>query len=376
MTLFGDKTQDGRKWSTSSVWVRTLLNDPAAFFTRASGLLGRVLQRAQLMIWSRSPLLSSAYYGLLSRTFAREHFAVMQGRLSHRQNQITPGGSSLQLRRNVHRLEKGLIMRPRRPVFAADYIVPTVAAYARLVEGLPRNPEALPEVEWARDVLQTYFDAVGPHADIDRARARFGSIEVPVEAGQRTPYRRDLERPTPVAYDAMLELAQRRRSVRWYLQQPVPRDLIDQAVAVAAQAPSACNRQPFTFRVYDDPALVRQVAEVPMGTRGFAQNFPAIVVIVGQLRAYFNERDRHVIYVDASLAAMSFMFALETLGLSSCSINWPDQEPQESRMRELLNLEADERVVMLVSLGYPDPTGEVPYSGKKSIDLLRSYNRQ
>lgn len=376
MTLFGDKTQAGRRWSTSAVWARTLVHKPSAFVARLSGVMNRMLQRAQLMVWSRSPGLSSAYYGLLSRTFVREHFAVMQGRLSHRQNRIVPGGSSLQLRRNVHRLEKGLIMRPRRPVFAADYIVPTVAAYARLVEGLQKNPEALAEVEWAHDVLRAYFDAVGPHADIDRARARFEAIEVPVEPGQRSPYRRDLERQVPVAYDAMLALAQRRRSVRWYLQQPVPREVIDQAVAVAAQAPSACNRQPFTFRVYDDPELVRKVANVPMGTRGFAQNFPAIVVIVGQLRAYFNERDRHVIYIDASLAAMSFMFALETLGVSSCSINWPDQEPQESRMRTLLGLEPDERVVMLISLGYPDPTGEVPFSGKKSIDLMRSYNRQ
>ena len=37
------------------------------------------------------------------------------------------------LRRNVHRLEKGLLMRPRRPVFGLKYIEELVNAYERLV---------------------------------------------------------------------------------------------------------------------------------------------------------------------------------------------------------------------------------------------------
>ena len=35
----------------------------------------------------------------------------------------------------------------------------------------------------------------------------------------------------------------------------VPREGIDQAMRAAAQSPSACNRQPFEFRVFDDPVL-------------------------------------------------------------------------------------------------------------------------
>ncbi len=39
---------------------------------------------------------------------------------------------------------------------------------------------------------------------------------------------------------------------------PVERSKIDRAIAVASQAPSACNRQPFVFRVFDDPELVEK----------------------------------------------------------------------------------------------------------------------
>src|SRR5690606_19543880 len=122
-------------------------------------------------------------------------------------------------------------------------------------------------------------------------------------------------------------------------------ELIDRALEVAVQAPSACNRQPYHFRIFDTPERVREIASIPMGTRGFSDNFPAVAVVVGEQRAYFDERDRHVIYIDASLASMGFILALESLGLASCCINWPDMEPQESRMKAALGLGPDERVI-------------------------------
>ena len=111
-----------------------------------------------------------------------------------------------------------------------------------------------------------------------------------------------------------------------------------------------------------------------MGTMGFYENFPMIVVLVGRLDAYIEERDRHLIYIDGSLAAMSFMYALETLGLSSCPINWPDIPQREKKLAKALNLQPYERAVMFISLGYPDPEGLVPNSKKRSLDHIRSFN--
>ena len=111
-----------------------------------------------------------------------------------------------------------------------------------------------------------------------------------------------------------------------------------------------------------------------MGTRGFHHQFPVFVVITGQLSAYPYARDRHVIYVDAALAAMSLQFALEVQGVSSCSINWPDVASKNRQMARAIGLGSDERVVMCLSAGYPDPEAEVPFSQKKPLEELRSYN--
>lgn len=327
-----------------------------------------------LSLCVRSPLASSLYYAFTSSAFRREHHGVLYGKLKYSEELKIAQDSNYLLRRNIHRLEKGLIMKPRRDVFATDYIDETVNSYKNALLANQNKLTTDSELQWAHDVLKQYFSIVGSDPSIDQAREKFSVLEPLYSNKPCVPYKRDLSKPLSVNYDQFLELSYRRRSVRWYLPKPVPRNLLDRAITAAALSPSACNRQPFEFRIFDESELVQKVASIPMGTKGFNHNFSAIVVVVGKLRAYFSERDRHVIYIDGALASMSFMYALETLGLSSCAINWPEMEPQESRMASLLNLEPDERVIMLISVGYPDPDGMVPYSQKKSLNQIRRYN--
>jgi nitroreductase len=330
-------------------------------------------------IASSCGFLTQLYYGGLNLSFIREHRAVLAGRLQYRKNLTTAAESSVLLRRNIHRLEKGIIMRPRRSVFAADYIGETAEAYRLVAECKLSGCESRDRVEekWAFDVLSEYFSITDEsNSRINKARAFFRKL--PSYSGddekKSKPYCRNLDQPVPVAYDSLLKLAEFRRSVRWFRQETVDRNLIDRAVAVAGYSPSACNRQPFHFRVFDDPQKVQEVIRIPMGTVGFSHNVPGVIAVVGSLDAYFDERDRHVIYIDSSLASMSLIYALETQGVSSCSINWPDMPSHEKRMAKTLGLKPYERVIMLIAFGYPDPEGMVPFSQKKPLGQLRSYN--
>ena len=325
----------------------------------------------------RRPVLADIYY-VFSGAFRREHRAVLHGKLKHLSDVQASGdrGAEYTLRRNIHRLEKGIISRPRRDVFARDYIGDTVEVYVALNKSA--DARIAPLLKWAHDVLEEYFDIVASDPAVDPHREQFVGQPLSAscsEVGENwVPYQRD-QAPLGITIDQLAELAWRRRSVRWYLDKPVPRDVIDRAVEVAKLSPSACNRQPFEFRIMDDPELAKEVGAIPLGTAGFSHNFPCLIVVVGDLRAYFSDRDRHVIYVDAGLASMALQYALEVQGVSSCCINFPDIEGRERRMAEALGLDWNQRPIMCMSLGYPDPTGSVPYSQKKSLDEIRSYNR-
>lgn len=332
-----------------------------------------------LQFFGLTPFLSSIYFAF-NPSFTREHHGVIYGKLRYFKMLKEVNANNFLLRRNIHRLEKGLISQPRRDIFALNYILETVESYVYLAN--KENEKAFDvdsdhgELKWAHDVLEQYFKLSGEHMTISKALEHFRTVKQSSENDKKfMPYQRDLQQDLPVSYESLLALSYRRRSVRWYLPKAVPRELIDKAIKVAVQSPSACNRLPFEFRVFDDPEMVSKVSAIPGGTLGFHHNFPAVIVVIGKLNAYYAEMDRHLIYIDASLAAMSLIFAFETLELSSCPINWPDVPEKEMEMRKMLALKPDERPIMLISVGYPDPNGMVPYSQKKELDQVRVYNK-
>ncbi|MEM1108506.1 MAG: nitroreductase family protein [Planctomycetota bacterium] len=300
-------------------------------------------------------------------------------------------------------MEKGLISKPMKKVFASNYIGDTLCSYVVMRRHSKEMDSGL--IAWSHGVLSKYFTVVTSTASpaVNDAREQFrccldqmgqpdptslslrdrllrssepaSERSSPTEGtALRVPFKRS-GNPLRIDIDGLHELAIRRRSVRWYLAKPISRKIIDRAVQIAAESPSACNRQPYFFRVFDNPELAQRLGSIPMGTKGFSHQFPVFIVIVGKLGAYPFSRDRHAIYVDASLAAMALQLSLEAQGVSSCSINWPDIPSKNREMAEALRLADDERIVMCMSAGYSDPEALIPFSQKKPVDELRSYNQ-
>lgn len=315
---------------------------------------------------------SSLYYAFFSRQFGREHQGVLRGRLAFWHSLENVKTTSALLRRNTHRLEKGLIMRPRRPVFAEDYILETVECLEKASQSSFGFDDG--ELRWALDVLSEYFNVVSTTKTVEQARSRFNVIIQSVGLGSKGPKFIPREHQTlpqsNISSDELHILFKRRRSTRWYLERPVPENLIRQAMTMAMEAPSACNRLPYRFFYTDERQKVTKLAGFAGGTVGFVEGIPSLIVVIGDFSAYPLERDRHCIYIDSSLASMQLMLALETMGLSTCPINWPDIEFREQLMQKELGLEDYERPIMLLAVGYADPAGGVPYSQKKPLGSI------
>ncbi len=330
--------------------------------------MNKMSNLAALTSFKSSHMLASIWYFLFSKGFDREQQSVLAGKAAYYKGTSQTGQSSVLLRRNIHRLEKGLIMQPRKSIFADDFIGETVDVYVRYVK---ENAAHGGEKKWFTDVLIEYFSIVKGTDVILEARKKFqASVELTYAKEKFIPYVFDSLPQADVSYEQLHKLFVRRRSVRWYEEKDVEMEKVVQAVNLAALAPSACNRQPFSFYVSESREKAVEIAGCAVGTPGWVDNIPCTIVIVGDLSAYPEERDRHLIYIDGSLAAMQLMLAFETLGLATCSINWPDIESAEKKMEKLLRLESYERPIMLMSVGYGEGKGGIPYSQKKKSELL------
>ena len=202
---------------------------------------------------SLTPFLSSVYYTFFNRIFFREHQKLLKSRIAYRKRTMERGTSSYLLRRNIHRLEKGLIMKPKKPVFAEKYIQETVECFV-----LNNNEQYdINEFKWVADVLTEYFRIVELTPVIQMAKQKFEEtmlIENNVSrrinensAEQWVPYQPEHSTTEKWSFDEFKALCMQRHSTRWFTTKLVDMRLIEKAIEVAAQAPSACNRQPFQF---------------------------------------------------------------------------------------------------------------------------------
>lgn len=323
----------------------------------------------------KNSLLASLYYVFFDTSFRREHISVLSGKHRYIKNLQHITYSSTLLRRNIHRLEKGLIMEPRKAIFALDYITATVDNYQKCLTSPYFDPA---EKQWAYDVLSEYFSVVDTTQSpvLQQLATEFQNLPefcpASLHITPHIPYPKSTAVKSDISFEELTKLYQQRRSVRWFKPARVQPELVEQAIDIAALAPSACNRQPYHFHLLVEPDEATQVARLAMGTKGFAENIPFLIVVTGDLASYPYERDRHLIYIDGALASMQLMLALETLGLSSCPINWPDIEKREQKMAKALNLCLSQRPIMLIAVGYAKPQGKIPFSQKKTSALLSS----
>lgn len=302
--------------------------------------------------------------------FRGEINAVMAGvdaHLNFEQRIHTP-----RLRRNVHRLEKGLCYPRQKGLFAQGFIAETIDDYLLALNNPQHDPA---ELAWANQVLSRYFSSVDrTDAKIASAWSKYqGASEAgAVQELELTPFEYASRGSQLAAVDfaSFHQLCKQRVSCRWFEDKLVDDGLFLDAVRCASQAASACNRQPFKYLLIKNEALKKKVVNLPFGTAGFGEDLPGLAMVLGDLSNFSKPRDRHLIYIDSALASSQLMLALTAMNLASVPINWPDDESNNQAARELLGLESFHVPIMLIGFGYPLSTAKIPYSQKKAAEHL------
>lgn len=187
----------------------------------------------------------------------------------------------------------------------------------------------------------------------------------------------------------------RRRSVRAFSPDPVPRDLIEIAIRTASTAPSGAHRQPWKFVVVGDPRLKREIrvaaeteefesyiggrmpeewleALAPLGTgweKPFLETAPWIVVVFEELyglRPDGAKRKNYYPKESVGIACGLFIAALHQMGLATLT-HTPSPMAFLSR---LLDRPANEKPFILFPIGYPAPDAEVPDIRRKGLEEI------
>lgn len=190
-----------------------------------------------------------------------------------------------------------------------------------------------------------------------------------------------------------------RRTCRMFSDSPVPRGVIEAAIAAAGTAPSGANHQPWHFAAVSSPDIkhrIRLAAEAeerefyasragqewlealaPLGTdedKAFLDIAPWLIVVFGQRRGGIEPGDtRQNYYVTESvgIACGLLLTALHGAGLATLT----HTPSPMGFLREICGRPADEKPVMLIVAGHPAPDATVPLYAirKKPLEQISSW---
>lgn len=152
--------------------------------------------------------------------------------------------------------------------------------------------------------------------------------------------------PSP---DSLLALLKGRRSIRRYRPDPVPEEMLAQLLEAGRWAPSASNRQPWTFIVVRDEAVRREVAQDAayyVLRWAHAEEAPLLLVLCGDARSKLYRRFLHE---DIGLAGSQIMLQAKALGLGTCWLGGVDRKG----IGAVLKLPEHLEVVGVLTVGFP-----------------------
>jgi nitroreductase len=150
-----------------------------------------------------------------------------------------------------------------------------------------------------------------------------------------------------------------RRSVRSYLDKPVPQETVEKILKAGAMAPSAMDKQPCRFIVISDKGKIKALSDrvkekiASSGLLGGRMRTDADIIFHGAPLLIFVVAEKNEwAAIDCSLAAQNMMLQGYDLGLGSCYIGFARIFLDHGALSEIGVTESQELYCPLI-FGYP-----------------------
>jgi nitroreductase len=157
-----------------------------------------------------------------------------------------------------------------------------------------------------------------------------------------------------------LEAIRKRRSVREYTGDSIPREDLETIVDAGRLAASGSNRQPWGFIVITDRAMIDKLK---VAAEWMEKAGAIIAVVMDPSSRWWVE--------DGSAAVENMLIASTALGYGSCWLEG-DTLRWEEELKALLGIPKEKRLLTLVPVGVPT---EWPVKEKKSLEEVIHWER-
>jgi len=176
----------------------------------------------------------------------------------------------------------------------------------------------------------------------------------------------------------LLNLFEKRQSVRHYSAQPVEKEKLMRCMEAARLAPSASNGQPWKYIIIDDPKIKEEVAKNThsdlVSFNKFAHSAPVLVIVVRERTNFMSNvgqalKNKEYPLIDIGISTIQFCLQATAEGLGTCIMGWFS----ERKIKRFLNIPRSKSIELVISVGYP-ASDEIRKKNRKDIDQILSFN--
>lgn len=151
------------------------------------------------------------------------------------------------------------------------------------------------------------------------------------------------------------ELANSRYSVRDFGNKEVRDEEVYDSIQIATKTPSVCNRQAWRVYYIKNESKVKNVLNLQGGLTGNGNNLKKLLLVTCDKQYMNGPHERNQTYIDGGLFTMSLLYALESKGLATCTLNTDFSIVKEKDMRNLLDISLSEDLIAFIAVGnYPN----------------------
>ena len=177
---------------------------------------------------------------------------------------------------------------------------------------------------------------------------------------------------------SLIEIINKRCSVRNFKDQPIDTKIILAIADAARLSPSACNAQPWRFIAVTEKSLLKELVDRGLGgavPNKWAASAPVLIVgcaVLSLLTHRIGETLKGIHYhqIDLGISMEHMVLRATEMGLGTCWIGWF----REKNIKKILNIPNDWKVISLIALGYPQDEDSF-HTSRLNLEEILFFNR-
>jgi nitroreductase len=273
---------------------------------------------------------------------------------------------------DYHSIEKGFLFKQPKPKFAK---VKVQRLHANLARSQAYKKSGMSQVKVSLQVMCKYYELHNSMSvDISDyfSKEQYCLYKEMLGGGYSSGFKGSINYLREDFYSEnkgdFYEFSNSRKSVRSYTGEKVEVSLIKDAIALALNAPSVCNRQGSKVYLLEDKLQIDKVLQIQGGLKGYTESVAQLLILTENRNYFYTVGERNQLYIDGGIFLMNLLYSLHFYRIANCPANWGKNSKDEKKLEQVINIPCCEKIICMIPIGISTNELNVTLSKRRDVE--------